>query len=209
MKYYLSSYQLGNETDKLKELIKQTSGKFAYIANALDFTGADPIRKKKHTDADMDDFRQYGAEIEEIDLKVYFGKSEELKNKVASLGGLYVSGGNTFVLRQAMHLSGLDQTILAMQGRDDFLYVGYSAGVCALTPSLKPYAITDDASNFPYSQIKEQIWEGLNILKFAFEPHYHSYHPESKSTDIEIQHCIDNKIIFKAYHDGEVLILEK
>jgi dipeptidase E len=208
MKYYLSSYQLGKETNKLKEQIKGTNGKFGYIFNALDFTGVDPIRRDAHIQSDVKDLAQYGATVEVIDLKEYFGKAELLKVKVATLGGLYVSGGNTFVLRQAMALSGLDQIILGLRTRSDFLYIGYSAGVCVLTPSLRPYAITDDADNFPYKEIAEQIWEGLNILPYTFEPHYQSDHPESASTDQEIAYCIEQKIPFVAYRDGEVLVIE-
>lgn len=208
MKYYLSSFKLGNETSKLKDLISKTNKKFGYIPNAIDFSTADPVRKIKHIEDDMNDIRQYGVEIELLDLKSYFGKKEDLMAKISTLGGLYVSGGNTFVLRQATHLSGLDEILLSLQEKDDFVYVAYSAGVCILTPTLKPYAITDDATDFPYKELKSQIWEGLGILNFAFEPHFDSDHPESKSTDIEIRHCIDNKILFKAYRDGEVLILE-
>ena len=207
MKFYLSSFKLGNETEKLKNLIKLTNKKFGYIPNALDFVGADPARRDKHIEDDMADFRQYGGEIELLDLKDYFSKPDELVKKIDSLGGVYVSGGNTFVLRQAYKLGGMDNVILSQQSRGDFLYCAYSAGVCVLTPSLKTYAITDDANNYPYEQMQEQVWDGLGILDYAFEPHFDSNHPESKSTDIEIKYCVDNKILFKAYRDGEVLII--
>lgn len=208
MKYYLSSFKLGNETTNLKYLVSKTNMKFGYIPNALDFTSVDSTRRARHIEDDMKDIEQHGVEIEVLDLKQYFGKTEELKAKLSTLGGIYVSGGNTFVLRQAIYLSGLEKIFSDLQKRDDFIYVAYSAGVCVLTPSLKPYAITDDATDFPYTELQSQIWEGLGILNFAFEPHFDSDHPESKSTDIEIRHCIDNKILFKAYRDGEVLILE-
>jgi dipeptidase E len=208
MKYYLSSFRLGNETARLKALISGTNQKFGYIPNALDFVGVDLKRKEAHIASDMADLQSHGAQVELLDLKDYFGKFDKLKHKIQSLGGVYVSGGNTFVLRQAYQLSSLDRLISDWQGSENFLYVGYSAGVCVLTPSLKPYAITDDANNFPYPQIKDQIWDGLGILNFAFEPHYDSDHPESKSTDLEIKYCIDNKILFQAYRDGEVLIIE-
>ena len=208
MKFYLSSYKLGNETEKLKELIKNTSGKFAYIPNALDFVGADPERRKSSNESDMNDLRACGAEVEMLDLSSYFGKSEELLKKLSTLGGIYVRGGNSFVLRQAFKLSGLDGLIPELMKRNDFTYIAYSAGVCVLTPDMKTYAITDDANNFPYEGIKEQIWDGLGILNFTFEPHYKSDHPESSSTDKEVKYCIENKILFKAYKDGEVLIIE-
>ncbi len=208
MKYYLSSYKLGNETAKLKEMLKRTSGKFLYIPNALDYTSADPERRTAHNQKDMDDLSQLGATVEILDLKEYFGNEEALKAKLLTVGGVYVSGGNSFVLRQAMYLSGFDNILLSMSDRNDFLYIAYSAGVCVLTPTMKAYAITDNATDFPYPQLTEQIWDGLNIVKHIFEPHYKSDHPESDSTDREVQYCIDNKLLFKAYRDGEVLIIE-
>jgi dipeptidase E len=208
MKYYLSSYKLGAKTEKLTELAKQTSGRFAYIPNARDFTSAEPERKKLNIDEDMGQLRQLGLEVELLDLRDYFGVEKDLRQKLLSLGGVYVSGGNTFVLRQAMKLSGLDNVIIEMSSRSDFIYSGYSAGVCVLCPSLRYYAITDDANDFPYPQLKEQVWNGLGILDFVFEPHYHSDHPESASTDKEIELLIEEKVLFKAYKDGEVLIIE-
>lgn len=207
MKYYLSSFKLGRKTQKLKELIKNNPGKYLYIPNALDFVGVDLERRKTHVQADMDDFRKCGGEIEELDLRDYFGKTNELYEILNKSAGVYISGGNTFVLRQAMKLSGFDNYVLDNQSRDNFLYVAYSAGVCLLSPDLHVYAITDDSNNFPYEEIKDTVWDGLGIINFAFEPHFDSDHPESASTDKEIKYCIENKILFKAFRDGEVMIL--
>lgn len=208
MKYYLSSYKLGNETEKLKQLIKNSSGKFGYIPNALDFSGADLDWKEKYIKADMNDLRSNGARVESLDLTIYFGKKDELQQKLKSLGGIYVSGGNVFVLRQALKLSGFDELFPKLSERKDFLYIAYSAGCCILSENLKYYAMTDNAKDFPYPEIKETIWDGLGVLDFIFEPHYDSDHPESASTDKEIQALIDDKVLFRAYKDGEVLILE-
>lgn len=207
MNYYLSSYQLGKETEKLKQLIQKTSGKFGYIPNALDIPTFDPIRTQERIDYDMADLGNYGVEVELLDLKTYFDQKESLKEKLATLGGVYVSGGNTFVLRQAMKLSGLDELLPEMGNRQDFLYVAYSAGVCVLTENMKSYALTDSAEEFPYPQIKEQIWTGLGILDFVFLPHYQSDHPESESIDREVKYCIDHQLPYKTYRDGEVLIM--
>ena len=134
MKFYLSSYGLGNETEKLKKLV--TKGKIGYIPNARDFTGADPERRAKRNDNDMGSLRALGLEVELVDLRNYFGKQDELKNKLAELGAILISGGNVFVLRQAMKLSGLDE-ILKELLNTDFLYAGYSAAGCVLAPDLK------------------------------------------------------------------------
>ncbi|HLD04891.1 MAG TPA: Type 1 glutamine amidotransferase-like domain-containing protein [Candidatus Nanoarchaeia archaeon] len=131
-----------------------------------------------------------------------------MQKKVDELGGVWVSGGNTFVLRQAMKLCGFDEILKRLVARDDFLYGAYSAGVCVLSHNLKSYAITDDATDTPYDELKIVLWEGIGLIDYIVEPHYDSDHPESKSTDKEIQYCIENKILFKALRDGEVIIIE-
>jgi len=83
---------------------------------------------------------------------------------------------------------------------------GYSAGICVLSSSLRYLEIVDDAHNFPFEAIKQPIFEGLGIFSYALLPHYDSDHPESAAIDQEIQKCIDNKWLFKALRDGEVLI---
>jgi len=105
MKYYLSSYELGRETGKLESLAPK--GKIGYIPNARDFTGADPERKAKRNTNDMNSLRELGLEVELVNLNDYFGKQDKLKKKLEELGAIFISGGNVFVLRQAMKLSGL------------------------------------------------------------------------------------------------------
>lgn len=58
MKFYLSSYQLGKETEKLKKLIPHK--KIGYIPNARDFSGTDPARKKERTERDTASLNELG-----------------------------------------------------------------------------------------------------------------------------------------------------
>ena len=207
MKFYLSSYKIGNEVEKLKRLIPKDNNRFGYIPNALDFSGADPERRKKHIQDDMDALRKIGVEPELLDLKEYFFKKSELGKKMGEIGGVWISGGNTFILRQAMRLSGLDEILKGSSLRNDFLYGGYSAAGCVLGPGLQAYEIVDDATELPYKEMKEVIWEGLGLIDFAFMPHFDSEHSESADIDKEIQYCKDHKISFKAVRDGEVIII--
>lgn len=207
MKLYLSSYQLGNETDKLKKMMP--SKKIGYIPNARDFTTADPERKKQRTQRNINSLRELELEPELLDLQDYFGKKEEMEKKLHELKAIFVSGGNTFVLRQAMKLSGLDELLKQIRHHGtNFLYAGYSAAGCVLSPSLKTYAIVDDPHNFPYPEIKETIWDGLGFIDFAFMPHWNSDHPESADVDKEIAECKKNNIPYRAIRDGEVIIVE-
>ncbi|MDI1234349.1 MAG: hypothetical protein PSX81_08710 [bacterium] len=39
-------------------------------------------------------------------------------------------------------------------------------------------------------------------------PYSNSVHPETEDIGKSIEYCIDNKILFKALRDGEVIIIE-
>jgi dipeptidase E len=208
MKLYLSSYKLGNEANRLIELMPKGNKQLGYIPNALDFSGADPERKEQGIKKEMDELKNLGFKVELIDLQKYFGKSNELKKKLNKLGGVFVRGGNTFVLRQAMKLSGFDKYIKKLKPQNDFLYSGYSAGVCVLAPTLKSLQFADDPTDMPYKGLEKVIWEGLSVLDYMILPHYKSDHPESIHVNKEIAYCKKNKIAFKPLRDGEVIIID-
>jgi len=88
-----------------------------------------------------------------------------------------------------------------------FLYAGYSAAGCVLAPNLKAYEIVDKVDT-PYPQQKEIIWEGLNLVDFAFMPHWDSNHPESLDIEKEIAYCKENNIKYRAIRDGEIMVIE-
>ena len=203
MKYYLSSYKIGNKANKLRKMI-QASKSIGYVPNAIDYAGLKIKREKNKTG--MKELADIGISVELLDLKKYFGKEKELKKKIDELGGIWVRGGNTFVLRQAMRLSGLDK-ILKKMHRKDFVYGDYSAGGCVLSKNLKFLQIVDDPKIMPY-KTKEVIWKGLGLISFAFLPHYKSDHPESKDIDKEVEYCKKNKVPYRTLKDGEVIIIE-
>ncbi len=207
MKFYLSSYKFGNEVDRLKTMLPQSSS-IGHINNSRDWTDANPEIKIKHQKEETEQLNQLGFIVEPLDLKDYFGKQDMLREKLLQLNGLWVSGGNTFVLRQAMKLSGFDKLFSELKLRKGFLYGGYSAGICILCDSLKYIQNVDNLNDFPYDDSKEVIWEGLNIFNYGLLPHYNSDHFESEAIGKEVQMCIENKWLFKVLRDGEVIILE-
>lgn len=73
-----------------------------------------------------------GFEPQVVDLREYFGEAAKLWQLVESAGSVFVLGGNVFILRQAMYLSGLDQIIIDQKENSDFLYSGHSAAGCVL-----------------------------------------------------------------------------
>lgn len=208
MKFYLSSYKIGNETDKLKAMISANNKRTAYISNALDFSN-DLERRKQSEQADMEQLNEVGlSDIEKVDFKNYFNKKNELAKKISEFGVIWVSGGNCFVLRQAMKLSGFDKILKDLLKKEDVLYGGYSAGICVLAPTLKGMELVDDPNVKPYESQKETIWEGVGILDYSVVPHYKSNHPESEKVDETVEYMTKNKIPFKTLRDGEVIIIE-
>lgn len=205
MKFYLSSYKLGSEIAKLKELIPVENKKTAYISNALDFSD-DLERRKNSEQSDIEQLRELDLDVETVDLRDYFNKQSELEKKLAEFGVIWVRGGNLFVLRQAMRFSGFDNILKNLVRKSNILYGGYSAGVCVLAPTLKSMDLIDDPNVKPYGNQSQIIWDGLGIINYSIVPHYKSDHPESKNAEKVIEHMIENKILFKALKDGEVII---
>jgi dipeptidase E len=207
MRYYLSSFKLGSGSGLLASLYDD-GRPVAYIANALDHV-SDNVWLDEWMATDLGELSAAGVRAERLDLRAYFGADQKLERVLKSFCGVWLSGGNVFVLRQAMMLSGLDRYLHNHRDRSDFTYGGYSAGCCVLSPTLRPYARVDDPHVRPYAQAMETIWDGLGILDFAYMPHFQSNHSESNLIEGEIAFCIENKIPYRAFRDGEVLAIER
>ncbi len=207
MKLYLSSYKLGNEIKKLQEWTVKNK-RVAYIPNALDGLKVDQKARKELIEGDIKSLEELGFAVEILDLKKYFGKKQALLERTKKLGMVFLVGGNVFVLRNAMKLSGFDELLQKeLKNRKDFVYAGYSAACCVLSPTLKQYQEASDITDQPYAN-KKVVLEGVGLIPYSFMPHYNSEHEESEDIGKEIDYCIKNKIPFKAVKDGEVLLLE-
>lgn len=208
MKFYLSSYKVGDEGKKLLKLAPKGNTKVAYIPNALDFTG-DLARRNKSEENDIGDLERLEFSVERIDLRQYFHKSKELEEKLRGFGVIWVRGGNEFVLRQAMKISGLDLIIKKFfEEKLNIVYGGYSAGACILGPTLKGNELVDDVNQRPYHDWQETIWEGIGILDYCIAPHYDSSHPESGAINDLIKYYTNHNIPYKTIKDGEVIIIK-
>lgn len=207
MKFYLSSYKIGNEYKTLQSRLSTTNKKVAYISNALDFSQDMERRQKSDTDA-MDDLRTLWCDVTAIDLRDYFSKQNSLQDILSDYAMIRVRWGNTFVLRQAMQLSGMDKIIVSWyENKKDIIYGWFSAAACILAPILNWIDIVDDPDQKPYGDLPT-IRDGLNILPYSVAPHYRSDHPESADVEKQIQAMIDNKMLFVALRDGEVIIID-
>lgn len=207
MKLYLSSYRLGDNPEKLVDLIGENK-RIAVIPNALDFS-TDIERRNAGVQREIDDLNNLGLQAEEVDLRDYFNKPQELEKKLSNFGALWVRGGNTFILRKAFKESGMDEWLLKQKDNKELVYAGYSAGVCVLSPTLKGLEIVDDPNIVGEGYNNEIIWEGVGLIDFAFAPHFESPgHPETEAVGREVEYYKKNGVEYRALHDGEVIIYE-
>lgn len=206
MHFYLSSYRLCKSPTNFSAMFKENK-KVAVIMNALDFSD-DKEWIQARQSREIADLKAIGLDGKIVDLRLFFGKSEELENEISQYGGFWVVGGNVFVLRKAMEHSGFDQILLSKLKSQDLVYGAYSAGVCVLCPSFHGIHLVDKADVIPQGYRGEPIWEGLSILKYCVAPHYASDHHESHLIEQTVKYYIDNKMLFIALKDGESISCE-
>ena len=183
------------------------SPRVGVIQNALDCY-TDLTRRRVELAREFGELASIGLSPEELDLRMYFGKQDKLRQQIAELGYLWVVGGNTFVLRKAFAQCGFDSIIQDLCRREDFIYAGYSAGVCVLGPTLHGIHLADDPDAVATGYAEGIIWEGLKLLPYCIAPHYKSDHHETELIDLSVAYYIDHKIPFVALRDGEALVLD-
>ena len=203
MKLYLSSYKLGDKKEELKKWIVEHINKICLIPNSRDVY-PDGERKINGIQEDVKELEDLGFDVTVISLKDYFDNNEELYKILKEFNAFYVIGGNTFALRQAMYLSRFDEYLKSIENNPNYLYAGYSAGICVLAKDMHDLDVCDNPSINPYGI--ETIWEGLGYFDYIFLPHYKSNHKETKLIDDSVEYCNKNNIKYKTLHDGDVII---
>ena len=204
MKLYLSSYRLGNDVDLLKEW-NVNNKKILVIPNAADVF-PDGEGKTAKTIDKCKDLEALGFETKILDLRDYFNKEKELNEYLKNYNSFYVIGGNTFVLRQAMKLSGFDKFLIEKKDAPDYLYAGFSAGICVLASDLHGIHLVDEPEKDPYNY-GETIWSGVGLIDYMPVPHYDTpNHPESPLMYDVVKYMDEHGLPYKTLHDGDVII---
>ena len=179
--------------------------KVLFVDNAKDDLPDD--ERQAHVAEKRLEFEEAGFEFYELDLRKYFGKSELLAKIVAGAGLVWVSGGNTFIVRRALKYSGLDEILMNDLRKDMFVYGGSSAGSIIMTKTLRGTEMGDDPYVTPEGYEQEIIWSGLGMIYPQLVPHY-----ESAWFGNEAQAMIDyfeeNGLKYKGLKDGEVYVVD-
>jgi dipeptidase E len=204
MKLYLSSYFLGNHPEELAKLVGSNK-KVGIVMNAADTYGNE--KHPTYLANEIEKMKAIGLTAEELDLRDYFDDNEVLKAKLESYGLVWVMGGNSFTLRQAMRMSGFDGIIKDLVANETLVYGGFSAGSCVATKTLKGIELVDNPEQLPEGYDTEIIWDGLGFVEFSIAPHYRSEHPESAEIEKVVKYFDENNMPYKTLRDGEVLVI--
>ncbi|MEU1985464.1 Type 1 glutamine amidotransferase-like domain-containing protein [Nocardia sp. NPDC019395] len=170
MRLFLSSYRFGDHFDVFAELAG-APGPVAVIGNACD---AWPQARAGAMTSELVPLRRLGYTPRELDLREYIGRPAELARELTQYPVVWVRGGNTFVLRAQFARSGADRVLPDLLAADTFLYAGYSAGACLLSPDLYGMETADDPDEVPPTCGIEPLWSGLGLIDRPIVPHIDS-----------------------------------
>ncbi len=204
MKLYLSSYKLGNDISYLKGWIKENDNKILMISNSRDYKAFDEEEQEK-LKYNIKILEDVGFKVTLLDLREYFDDNEKLAGDIKNYNAIYVRGGNVFVLRKAMGLSGFDKYLIDNRENDNILYIGESAGTCVLGKTLTGLDILDEPVNVYNNDLV--MYEGIGLLDFTPVLHYKSEYVGVKMVDDTVKYMEKNNIKYKTIKDGEVIIL--
>lgn len=195
---------IGNQPHRLKAMLGDNLTA-AVITNAGD--GWDSYRTLQ-LPRFIQDLAAAGIKGKELDLRKYFGKTENLKKKLSEVGLIWVTGGNTFILRRAMKESGFDKILPELLQSNKIVYGGFSAGICVLSPTLQGIHLADEPKDVPPGYNKEIIWDGLGLIDFFIVPHFQSGHEESILSDKVVEYYENRQWSYQTLVDGEALQIE-
>ncbi len=200
MRLYLSSFDIGNFPEKLVSLFQNDKLRIGIIMNAMDYK-QEP--RDRWLEKNTTNLTNLGFKVEEIDLRNFF-KNKITKSYLESFDGLWVNGGNVFILQRAFEQSGFRNLLVELLKEDKLVYAGFSASLYVICPTLHGSELVDDPNIVPQGYAPEFSWEGLGILPKPISVHYKSDHAESADIDKEIGYFKEHGIDYEVLRDGEV-----
>lgn len=210
MRLYLSSYRLGDHPEEWLQLLGG-GRRVAVIGNAIDAAMPDlpPDAREQGIASELRDLEELGLVGSEIDLRDYFADRDGFAAAVGEYDGVWVRGGNSFVLRASMALAGADHVLRELMEADRIVYAGYSAGPAVLAPSLGGIELVDPVDEVEPTYGIAPIWDGLGVLDHAFVPHFDSPgHPETDDIAKLVARYEADGTAHTKLRDGQALVID-
>ncbi len=207
MRLYLSSWRLGSDPAALLGLLRDAGpARVAVVGNALD--AAAPDVRRDGVAREVAALGGLGLRARELDLRDHVGTPDRLEEALDGVAMVWLRGGNVFVLRHALALSGADTVLAARVRAGSLVWAGYSAGACVLAPSLRGLELIDDPAAVRESWRAGPRWSGLGLLPYAIVPHYRSDHPESAAAGAAAAHYRAHGVPHRTLRDGEAVVVD-
>lgn len=176
-----------------------------FIDNAKDESAAP--ERAAHVEEKRKEFTDAGFDFFELDLREYFRSPDKLKPLVEAAPFVWVSGGNTFVLRRAFAYSGLDSLLSNALKSSNMTYGGSSAGAIIVTNTLRGTENGDDPFVVPDGYNDEIIWDGLGLIYPQLVPHYQSDW-FGKEAQAMVDYFDTNGLKYETLKDGEAYVVD-
>jgi dipeptidase E len=194
VRLYLSSFRLGDHPERLTGMLPDHA-RVAVIGNALDAVAR---LRPDGVALELAALTGLGLTPAELDLRT------DDARELTSYDGVWVRGGNVFVLREALRRSGADDVLVDLIRTGAIVYAGYSAGACVLAPSLRGLELCDDPAD-----AGEVIWDGIGILDHAIVPHLDSPgHPETDLVARVAARYDTDGTPYAGLRDGQALVID-
>jgi dipeptidase E len=122
-----------------------------------------------------------GCEVSTLDLAVV--GADELEDALRGLDGVFLTGGNAFLLLWHARRSGFIELAPALV-QEGLLYVGTSAGAVIAGPDLEPVAAPENRAKAPGLDSTA----GLALVDFTVLPHDHERERRARHDEIVAAH---------------------
>ena len=154
--------------------------------------------------ADKEYFEQQGLGVDFIELS--FADRGTLKERLTPAGAIYVKGGNSFYLLDAIRKSGFDK-IASELVEGGVIYVGESAGSYVACPTIEMAHWKQQDRDI----VGLDDLTGLGLVPFLVTAHYKEelepiISSKAKETSYGVRRLADNQVI--VVEDGEVQQLD-
>jgi dipeptidase E len=186
--------------DELRALVGD-GARVGVTANALDLVVSDAERASWLA-REVAALAEAGCAVAERDLRRHYGRPGSIDEVLDGLDAVWATGGNVFILRDALRRSGLDAALAARLADDTLAYGGSSAGACVCGPTLAGFELIDDAH-----AAGEPIFAGLGLVPFSIAPHFRTPGEAGDTIDRLVTHFRDTGMPYRALEDGEAIVV--
>lgn len=190
--------------DRLHDMVGADK-RVLFVDNAKDELPAD--ERATHVEEKRKEFTEAGFEFFELDLRNYFRSPDQLRPLVEAAPFIWVSGGNTFVLRRAFAYSGFDSLLINALKTTNMVYGGSSAGSIIMTKTLRGSEHGDDPYMVPDGYAEEILWDGLGLIYPQLVPHYQSDWFGDEA-DAMVDYFEQNGLKYETLKDGEAYVVD-